>query len=147
VREMLATERPGIFAWLVRGAARLRANGRYTVIPSQAALMQQWRLESDNVRLFVETSTTEDTEERTAASTLYAAYKVWAEGQGFGKDIATGTLFGRRLRLMGHPGKPKNKGKYYALIPHGTPGENLAKELDAEQARAPRYEGATASAG
>jgi P4 family phage/plasmid primase-like protien len=54
VKSTLKAELPGIMLWALHGAVRLLRQGAYTVPPSHAEEMAEWKLETDQVAAFVD---------------------------------------------------------------------------------------------
>jgi phage/plasmid-associated DNA primase len=132
--EIIAEETPGVVAYLVEGAARLRRQGHYTTPASHAAEVLKWRSETDTVTAFVaaemiratfagpqhkkKTGTLLAPDEKhdwTASSDLYAAYENWCSENGHRKPVGSGK-FGERLKAIGVASKHTEKGTYYGLL-------------------------------
>jgi putative DNA primase/helicase len=97
---LIATELPSIVSWCLEGAARVLAQGSYTIPASSAAAIEKWRKHADQVRAFIDEWTTTlplDAEMRawTKASDVYRAYRAWASENGH-RPLASNT-FGQRM--------------------------------------------------
>jgi phage/plasmid-associated DNA primase len=72
-----------ILRWAVAGYRRLRAQGRYTAVPSSDRRKAAWRRDIDPVLLFVDESLIADGNSEFRAHNLYVTYKQWAEARGY----------------------------------------------------------------
>ncbi len=131
--EIIAEEIPGIVAYLVEGAARLRRQGHYTTPASHAAEVLRWRSETDTVTAFVAAEIVHATFDEprhkkkgallkpsekhdwTASSDLYSAYETWCSKNGHRKPVGSGK-FGERLKAVGVASKHIEKGTYYGVL-------------------------------
>jgi putative DNA primase/helicase len=100
--KILATDVPGIVAWAAAGFERLAANdGRYTRPISSTTALAQWRHDSNTVALFFDSDLELHPPLSMKSSDLYAAYRVWCDGNGFQKPLSHPTFgreFGNLLR-------------------------------------------------
>lgn len=110
---ILASERSAIVAWLVEGAARLVRTTRYTIPSSHFAALAKWRLEADQVALFVDAEARRDEGRGIAAGELYLAYVGWTQRNGH-RPLASNT-FSARLRLLGIEAHKTNRGNRYPI--------------------------------
>lgn len=96
----LLAELPGIFNIALRGLARLFDQGRFTDCPSSDAAKEAWRLETDQVRQFVEACCVVDKHARVASGSLFQAYRYWANEVGIQGTLSQNT-FSSRLQALG----------------------------------------------
>ena len=83
-RKILATEKAGIIAWFIEGAARLLRNNDYTIPASVAKLKARWRNEAETVAAFVHENycITEKPSEGAQARPLYQQYRTHTRENG-----------------------------------------------------------------
>ena len=125
---LIATEMPGIAAWVVKGSARVLARGRYEIPESVNKAVETWRQGADPVAIFKAECTVPATGDTTKAkdgvsalhnwtksSTLYNLFKIWAETNGF-KNLSIKT-FGDRLSALDVAKEKKQDGSYYKVTP------------------------------
>jgi putative DNA primase/helicase len=92
LRVELSKERSGILNWLLEGCLRWQSHG--LVEPDKVlAAKNAYRLESDNIQLFLAEKTETISSEKVAKADLYTVYKKWADDQGE-HYTATGREFG-----------------------------------------------------
>lgn len=100
--KLLTLEKEGICAWAVAGAMRLLRNGKFTEPLTGAAIKDEWRVESDQAKLFIrdccELAADDKVDTWTSASELYFTYKCWAQQQGH--SALSSTNFGKRLKQI-----------------------------------------------
>jgi putative DNA primase/helicase len=128
--KLIATEMPGIAAWVVEGALRVLARGRYEIPKSVEDAVEGWRQAADPVALFKSEQTAPASSDSvqdqfrktisvirpwTRASALYDLFKVWAEKNGF-KQLSIKT-FGDRLTALDVSKSKRAEGWYYNLTP------------------------------
>lgn len=121
--KLLRLEREGICAWGVAGAMRLLRNGKFTTPKRSVALKREWRVESDQVQVFLEhccTMADQEAPEGTLASDLYGQYRGWALQHGH--SALSSTNFGKRLKnIKKIEGRRTKKGISYNV--------NLKKDI------------------
>ncbi len=92
----LMKERPGILNWVIEGLGRLNRNGGFAIPQSHAAMLEEYRRDSDPARAFLcETYQASSNGEHIATDRAYTAYRQWCEANGyrplgerqFGKDV------------------------------------------------------------
>lgn len=95
--EILESELQSIVAWAVEGYRRFRSNGsKFTHFASSAAAIEEWRRETDPFRVWLEDGIEIDAEAKTPAAVHYAAYRTWAEANGF--SPMSSTRFGTEVK-------------------------------------------------
>lgn len=92
---LLRLEREGICAWAVAGAMRVLSRNQIKEPSSSVALKAQWRMESDQVQVFLASCVMEGW---TSAIDLYSQYRGWAIQHGH--SPLSSTRFGRRLKSL-----------------------------------------------
>lgn len=78
--KIIASELPGVAAWAVAGAASLRARGSFDLAESSRIVQDEWRLDSDQVRQWVQECTAPGG--HLGAKVAYAVYREWAKKVG-----------------------------------------------------------------
>jgi P4 family phage/plasmid primase-like protien len=101
---------PGIVLWALQGAARVLAAGKLVQPPSSKTVLDSWRLEADQVAMFLVSRTTQNGG-FTPCSEAYDNYKRWAFKVGHKKMSLT--AFGKRAALLGFGSVKQRSGKAY----------------------------------
>jgi len=107
---LLLEELPGILAWAVRGCMEWQRLGGLGEPAAVLAATGEYREEMDVIAGFLSDCCMVGDGYRVGASDLYAAYKVWAEGDG-DKPLSN-TKFGRRLTERGIQKERTTGGRY-----------------------------------
>lgn len=114
---IIATERPAVVAWLLEGARRALAQGRYTIPKSSAAAVEAWRKSADQVSAFVDEKFEKFDGELFnlwfPADSLYKQYRMWAENNGH--RPLSNVKFGERMQLLGLGSHRLNTGYVYPV--------------------------------
>lgn len=98
IRDRLLAEAEGILQWAVAGCLAWQQIGLAPPANVREAT-DEYRLDEDVLRLFLEDCCVEQPLVSCTAVELYAAYTTWAEGHG--EETLSQTKFGRRLRERG----------------------------------------------
>ncbi len=98
LKDKLQSELQGILTACLNAYARALANG-FTEPQSSEDAKAEWRLEADQVALFVEEDCHRDPGARTRVSIVFAAYKAWADENGIQKTMSKKGLRDRLTRL------------------------------------------------
>jgi len=130
-KKILASELAGVVAWAIRGGQRLISKGGskgFTIPESSIGTMDRWKLESDQVAMFIDQACSLDTEHWTPAKQLYKDYRVWAKDSGHGP--MSRTSFGKRLGQLGFDEDAGNKKrsngfKYRIAVLTGSGGDMI----------------------
>lgn len=123
----LQAELPGILAWAVQGCLTWQENGLEPPKDVRAAT-QQYRRESDPLAEFItQRCTTDDSAAKIRAGPFYAAYRGWAEAQGFNdSEILNSKRFGTEMTRRFEPGRDKQSRLYIGVslraLEQGIPG-------------------------
>jgi putative DNA primase/helicase len=96
--EKLKDELPGILLLSLRAYAEACQHG-FTAPASSKAAKNEWRLEADQVAMFVEDACERSPQAYTATSAVYEAYKAWAADNGIGKTVSLRSMRDRLTRL------------------------------------------------
>jgi len=98
---ILATEAPGIVAWMLEGAARLLARGCFEVPASSAGEVAAWKCRADVVAMFVGERTVDAKrdDERETCARFYESFRLFAETNGF--VIPNARTVGERMASLG----------------------------------------------
>ncbi len=100
-------ELPGIFNWALNGLHRLRQNGRFTVPQICRDATEDYRLEVNPARSFLEDHCVENIASDTKSVVLYDAYKKWCNANGY-RPLGEAQL-GREVRRI-FPKAERRKG-------------------------------------
>ncbi|NIO42756.1 MAG: hypothetical protein GTO41_22970, partial [Burkholderiales bacterium] len=113
---ILENERPGLFAWALDGARRVRVQGRYTVPEVVLSEVQKWRHDSDQVSIFLvdETIANDEAQSWTSAGDVFERYRKWASSTGHGQ--MSKSKFGKRLKLLCASRRSKNGIEYAVTL-------------------------------
>lgn len=121
---IIRDELPGVTAWMLAGAARLLARGRYEPPASSVEAVAEWRKGADTIGLFFEEATRPVAEHAmadldcwTLASTVYAAYRRWSDESGF-KAFST-KKFAKRAGQIGKAAEHTRRGNVYPVVLSG----------------------------
>jgi putative DNA primase/helicase len=133
--EIITSELQGIVAWLVEGARRVAARGRYVVPGSSGKAIERWRRQADPVAIFVgeKTRPARSEVERMSSSALFAAYVTWAETNKY--RVMSAGKFGQRMRGLGLRSEHTRAGEVYPVrLPAlGEPPEEPADEVNEQE--------------
>jgi putative DNA primase/helicase len=98
LKDKLQTELPGILNMSLTAYARALVDG-FTEPQSSEDAKKEWRLEADQVALFVDDICRRDPDARTPAGDIFQAYKSWAADNGISKTMSQKGLRDRLTRL------------------------------------------------
>jgi len=135
---IIAAELAGVVAWMIEGARRVLAQGRYTKVPSSDAAVANWKRGADPVAQFVKEKTRpiKSIDEREKAKDLFDSYVEWAEKNRF--KVMSSHTFGMRMRGIGVGSQHTRTGEVYPVVllrvgemppddePEDDPGERAA---------------------
>jgi putative DNA primase/helicase len=115
---LVEAELPSIVSWFLAGAARVLAQGSYTIPASSSAAVEKWKRHADQVRAFVSEWTAvlpldAPTSEWIISADLYRAYRTWATENGH-RVVAVNT-FGQRMEQIGLPARHSDVGSRYPV--------------------------------
>ncbi len=104
--DKLASERPAIVAWMVRGAQRLLKNGDYTIPHSSKALLRTWRQDADIVARWLEdrTRVAKNASGWTSGQKLWHAFDAWRQDNRY-STMSSRTFYLRLSNILGKPTK------------------------------------------
>lgn len=98
LKDKLQAELPGILNMSLTAYARALVDG-FTDPQSSEDAKKEWRLEADQVALFVEDTCHRDADARTPAGDVFQAYRTWAAENGISKTMSQKGLRDRLTRL------------------------------------------------
>jgi len=98
--QKLLAELPGILNIALIGLARLLDNDHFTECPSSDLIKKDWRLESDQIRQFIEELCISAPEAQVSSAQLFNAYLEWARVTGINRTVNRNT-FSTRLQGLG----------------------------------------------
>ena len=98
LKDKLQAELPGILNMSLTAYARALVDG-FSEPQSSEDAKKEWRLEADQVALFVEDTCRRDPDARTPAGDVFQAYKAWAAENGISKTMSQKGLRDRLTRL------------------------------------------------
>jgi DNA polymerase-1 len=102
--KIVAQERPGVIARLVRAVLSLIKRGRYDIPSSSRSLNEQWRHDNDAIQTWLQTNLSKVEYERGVIaniSNLYQVFRFWAQDHGFYTPNVN--TFRDRLETEVHP--------------------------------------------
>lgn len=98
-REIIDSELPGVFNWVLDGLNRLLSQKRFSDCPSIDKALEEFRTESDTVKRFLyEEGYYPDLEEKTLLKTLYERYRQFAMDEG--NRLLSKQSFRKRLEAL-----------------------------------------------
>jgi P4 family phage/plasmid primase-like protien len=106
----LKAELPGILNHALRGLTRLIENGAFTEATSSEEAKQQWKVEADQARQFVEERCEIGNQYHCASGEIYGSYKEWAEVAGIRLTLTRNNLT-VRLKAIGFEAKKVTNGQ------------------------------------
>lgn len=115
----LREELPGILN-LALAAYRRACMVGFTSPASSEEAKDQWRLEADQVAMFVEEKCTRSERGRIAVSEIFAEYQAWAKQSGISKTVTLKSLRDR-LTKLGFGSARDGRGRYVTGIDLGSP--------------------------
>ena len=98
LKNKLLAELPGILNTTLDAYARALVDG-FTQPQSSEDAKKEWRLEADQVAMFVDDACQRDPESRTPTGDVFRAYQSWAQENGIGKTVSAKGLRDRLTRL------------------------------------------------
>lgn len=98
LKDKLQAELPGILNMSLTAYARALVDG-FTDPQSSEDAKKEWRLEADQVALFVDDTCRRDPDARTPAGDVFQAYRTWAAENGISKTMSQKGLRDRLSRL------------------------------------------------
>jgi P4 family phage/plasmid primase-like protien len=115
---IIRSELPEIASWAMEGAAHLAERGFYSIPDSSQAALDEWRLDTDQVSLFLDQEMKilpEDSPKVTwmTGRAVYDLYVQWARTNGHGQ--MSNTLVGKRLVLLKVPRAKRPEANVWAL--------------------------------
>ncbi len=119
----LSAELVGIFAMAVEGLKSLRNRGHFVVPASSKAASDQYREDSDQIKMFAEDALVRCTEKGMQPAALYKLYTSWASAYGVKAD--NNIVLGKRLKQMGFE-KTRSNGKDYWCAKMSPAGEEIS---------------------
>jgi len=114
IKDDLIAELPGILN-MALAAYRRACRVGFTQPASSEEAKHEWRLEADQVAMFVEDCCARVTGATESASVLFAEYQTWASAQGIGKTMSLKGLRDRLTRL-GFGSERRRDGRYVTGI-------------------------------
>ena len=93
--QKLQQELPGIFLWAIEGLKRLRANGHFTEPAACQAVLDEYRLESNPARVFLNENVAVVDGNALRCADLYTNYVAWSKQNGF--EALNAAQFGKEV--------------------------------------------------
>jgi len=119
----LSAELAGIFAVAVRGLRSLRERGQFVIPPSSKTASDQYREDSDQIKMFAEEALVRCTEKGMQPAALYRLYTSWTSAYGVKPD--NNIVLGKRLKQMGFE-KTRSNGKDFWCVKMSPGGEEIS---------------------
>ena len=111
---ILEREIQSIIAWAVEGYKRFKANGnRFTDFSTGAGAIEEWRRETDPIRVWLDECVEVGGGHETKATEHYTAYRDWAKDNGF-KPVSS-TRFGIDIKAAGVVKTRKRTGMFHGV--------------------------------
>lgn len=110
LKEKLFTELPGILNLALSAYARALRTG-FTAPASSEEAKREWRLEADQVAMFVDDACERDPYFSTPTSDVFAAYKAWAADNGIGRTVSLKAMR-QRLTNLGFGASKSSKSRF-----------------------------------
>lgn len=92
LHEILAAEKPGIFAWAVEGLGKLRKLPRFPQTAAGAAIVEEHRGTCDREKAFLADRYTYSSGAFTPSGVIYAEYRAWCEAEGI-RNVKSASRF------------------------------------------------------
>lgn len=121
----LSAELAGIFAVAVRGLRTLREREQFIVPASSQAAADQYREDSDCIKMFAEEAVVRCVEKGMPPAALYKLYASWASA--YGITAKNNIVLGKRLKQLGFD-KTRSNGKDYWRVMMTPAGEEIASK-------------------
>lgn len=99
VRDQIANAGMAITNWALEGGQRLRERGRFSIPAVIEDASEDFRISNDVPQLFLDECCEMNADDRTPATTLYAAYTRWCERNGHYRESST--KFGIDMTRLG----------------------------------------------
>lgn len=99
LRDKLIAEADGVLRWLIAGCLEWQRNGGLGEPAVVTEATEEYRLDEDVLKSFIEDCCIEQPLVFCPATDLYRVYQEWAKGHG--EEVMSQTLFGKRLRERG----------------------------------------------
>lgn len=112
LKDKLAAELPGILNLALAAIAKVIKSGGINDPASSVTAKAEWRRENDQAALFLEEKCVRHQCASVASSTLYNAYRAWADGAGIHHKLAQ-KGFTKRLKVHGIAPKHTNTGNVF----------------------------------
>lgn len=97
---IIATEKAGVFNWILEGVERLLQNKNFTFSPKIDKATKRFRIESDIVALFLEMNGYKKSDSHIVVSEMYADFVKFCDDNGISRKC-TRILFYKRLETQG----------------------------------------------
>lgn len=111
-KEIIETELPGVFNWVLDGLQRLLEQGKFSECEAARQALEVYRRESDSVAMFISEMGYQRVtcrEQATLLSIIYTSYKTFCTDNGF-RAVST-TNLRRRLEALGFECSRTNRGR------------------------------------
>lgn len=118
LKEKLIDELPGILNLALQAVASVFDCGEFTTPASMSAAVEEWRLEADQVRQFIQ-DRCQLAEGKTEKGRLFQSYELWASDVRVSKRLSHRS-FTNRLRQLGVGEHRDGKSRYYTGVVLGT---------------------------
>lgn len=123
-KEIIDKELPGVFNWVLTGLNRLLANGKFSESPSIEKALEDFRMDSDTVKRFLEENNfVPDLESKILLKDLYPQYKEFAFEDG--NKILSKSNFKKRLEADRIQVKRESEGLQVYVTKKGGENEGL----------------------
>jgi len=118
--KIIGSELSGVLNWLLEGLGTLLENKRFSPCKAAEDALEQYKKESDSVRLFLEMNNYQtDHNSYVLVAEMYADYRTWTKENGF--FPVTSLRFVKRMRVAKVTIKKTNRGNVAYLIKSTVP--------------------------
>ncbi|QEC70256.1 DNA primase [Panacibacter ginsenosidivorans] len=107
-KKITDNELPGVFNWMLAGLTRLLKQKKFTKSDAVDEMVNQYRIQSDSVQLFLQDDNYEKSDLEFSMTLLYDHYKAYCADSGY--KSCSKRKFGERLRNLNYEIVKKNYG-------------------------------------
>lgn len=139
LKEKLCVESAGIMNWLIEGISKLRQNKKFSYSPTIEALQNEYRIESDNVSMFLdENNYVQSQTEKKLLNILYREFENYSSDNGY-KPMSKKTF---KSRLIGLSYKIRNStnNQICVWIEKGIINDSIEEEKEVSENQIQLYE-------
>ncbi len=121
-------EKSGILNWVIEGFLNLKARKKYIEPQSSIEIKNQWKIDTNSIRAFINDCCEVDANAKTPAKPIYEAYIKYAERSGYAKSNAAN--FGKDIKNLNITHSKTMNGAVYGLKLKPISLEHLIEKFD-----------------